>query len=58
MKQKNFLAKKKHHRARKRAKAQVKAFESKEVKYDKLPALAKKFIARKRRAAAAAPAQS
>ncbi len=58
MRQKNFLAKKKHHRAQKRAKAQVKAFEAKEVKYDGLTTLAKRFVTRKRRAAANAPAQS
>ncbi len=52
MKQKNFLAKRKHHRKRKRAKTQLKAFEAGEVKYGELPSLAKKFVARKRRVAA------
>ncbi len=57
MKQKNFLARKKQQRRRKRAKRQVKAFESKEVEFDKLPSLAKQFVARKRRAAARTKAE-
>lgn len=57
MRQKNFLAKRKHHRARKRAKARVRAFEAREVNFEELPELAKTFLARKRRAAAQAPAQ-
>ena len=52
MKQKNFLAKKKHRRTQKRVKARVKAFETGELKFEQLPRLAQELIARKRRQAA------
>ena len=52
MRQKNFLAHRKHQRRRKSIKAKVKAFEAKELKYEDLPILAKALVARKQRQAA------
>jgi len=52
MKQKNFLAKKKHRRTQRRVKARVKAFEAGELKFEQLPLLAQELVARKRRQAA------
>ncbi len=52
MRQKNFLAHKKHHKTRKRIKARVKAFEAGELKFEQLPLLAQDLVARKRRQAA------
>lgn len=52
MRQKNFLAHKKHHKTRKRVKARVKAFEAGELKFGQLPKLAQDLVARKRRQAA------
>lgn len=52
MRQKQFRARKKHHRRRKRAKQKVKLHEQGEIAYEKLPRLAKELVARKRRQAA------
>lgn len=51
---KRFKAWKKQHRRRKKAKARVKEYAAGKVGYDKLPALARKML--KRRRPAAAPA--
>jgi hypothetical protein len=52
MKQKQFLARRKQQKRRKRAKQKVKRYEKGELKYADLPKLAKRFLARKRRQAA------
>lgn len=49
MKQKAFRARKKHQKRRKRARLKAQAYERKELKYEELPKLAKKLVARKRR---------
>ncbi|HKZ53235.1 MAG TPA: hypothetical protein VJ085_08150 [Candidatus Acidoferrales bacterium] len=49
MRQKSFLARRKHHKRRKRAKLKIKLYEKGELKYTELPRLAKKLLARKRR---------
>lgn len=54
MKQKAFLAWKKHHHRRKRAKEKVKLYEQGKLKYEELPRLAKNLVAKKRRQAARA----
>lgn len=51
---KRFVAWKTHHRRRKAAKAKMKLYEQGKLSYDKLPALAKVFLRRKRRAPAKA----
>lgn len=51
---KRFKAWKKQHRRRKKAKAHVKAYAAGKSSYDKLPALARKMLKRRRPAAAAA----
>ena len=55
MRQKNFKARKKHHRRRKRAKQKVKLYEQGKLKLNDLPRLARELLARKRRQAAPAP---
>lgn len=52
MRQKQFRARKKHQKRRKRAKQKVKLYEQGEVKYEQLPRLAKELVTRKRRQAA------
>lgn len=52
MRQKSFLAWKKHHKRRKRAKEKVKLYERGKLKYEELPRLARELLARKRRQAA------
>jgi len=52
MREKGFLAGKKHHRRRKRAKRQVKLYEQGQLNYEELPRLARELLARKRRRAA------
>jgi hypothetical protein len=47
---KRYVAQKRQRRRRKTAKAKVKLYEQGKIPYDKLPALAKKFHARKVRA--------
>jgi hypothetical protein len=47
--EKRFVAWKRHHRKRKSAKAKVRLYEQGKLKYDQLPALAKKFLRRKLR---------
>lgn len=47
---KRYLAQKRQRRRCKAAKAKVKLYEQGKIPYDKLPVLAKKFHARKRRA--------
>lgn len=56
MKQKNFLAWKKHQKRRKRAKQKLRLYEQGELKYEELPRLAREMLAKKRRAEAAQPA--
>jgi hypothetical protein len=48
--EKRYLAQKRQRRRRKAAKGKVKLHEQGKLPYDKLPALAKKFLARKTRA--------
>jgi hypothetical protein len=50
MRQKSFVARKKHQRRVKRAKLKVRLYEQKQLKFDDLPRLAKKMLAKKRRA--------
>jgi len=47
--EKNFKAWKGHHRRRKAAKAKMKLYEQGKLAHEQLPALAKEFVARKRR---------
>jgi hypothetical protein len=47
---KRYVAQKRQRRRRKAAKGKVKLYEQGKISYDKLPALAKKFHARKMRA--------
>lgn len=47
---KRYVAQKRQRRRRKTAKAKMKLYEQGKVPYDKLPALAKKFLSRKQRA--------
>ena len=47
--EKNFKAWKRQHRQRKAAKAKMKQYEAGKLAHDQLPALAKEFVARKRR---------
>jgi len=47
---KRYVAQKRQRRRRKAAKAKVKLYEQGKVSHDKLPALAKRFLARKMRA--------
>ena len=47
--EKNFKAWKRQHRRRKAAKAKMKMYEQGKLAHDQLPALAKEFVARKRR---------
>ena len=47
--EKRFMAWKRQHRRRKSAKAKVKLYEQGKLTHDQLPALAKKFLARKLR---------
>ena len=49
MREKTFLAHRKHHKRRKRAKQKVKLYEQGQLKYDELPRLARKLLERKRR---------
>jgi len=48
--EKNYLAQRRQRRRRKVAKAKMKLYEQGKLKHDQLPALAKKFLARKMRA--------
>lgn len=52
MRQKQFVARKKHQKRRKRAKQKVKLYEQGQLKYQELPRLARELLARKRRQAA------
>jgi len=52
--EKRFLVWKRHHRKRKAAKAKVKLYEQGKLPYEKLPALAREFLRRKRRVRTAA----
>jgi len=47
--EKNFKTWKRQHRRRKSAKAKMKLYEQGKLTHDQLPALAKEFVARKRR---------
>jgi len=47
--EKNFKVWKRQHRRRKSAKAKMKLYEEGKLTHDQLPALAKEFVARKRR---------
>ena len=47
---KRYVAQKRQRRRRKTAKAKMKLYEQGKVKHEQLPALAKKFLARKQRA--------
>jgi hypothetical protein len=51
---KRYVAQKRQRRRRKAAKAKVKLYEQGKIPYDKLPALAKRFHARKMRASSKA----
>jgi hypothetical protein len=48
---KRYVAQKRQRRRRKTAKAKLKLYETGKLKHDQLPALAKKFLSRKTRAA-------
>ena len=48
---KRYVAQKRQRRRRKTAKDKVKLYEAGKITHDKLPALAKKFLSRKTRAA-------
>jgi hypothetical protein len=48
--EKRFVAQKRQRRRRKAAKAKMKLYEQGKIPHDKLPALARKFLARKLRA--------
>jgi hypothetical protein len=48
---KRYVAQKRQRRRRKNAKGKVKLYEAGKITHDKLPALAKKFLSRKTRAA-------
>jgi hypothetical protein len=56
MRQKTFRAHRKHQKRRKRAKQKLRLLEQGQMKYQELPRLAKKWVARKRRQAARATA--
>jgi hypothetical protein len=47
--EKRFKAWKRHHRRRKSSKEKMKLYEQGKLTHDQLPALAKEFVARKRR---------
>jgi len=49
MRQKQFVARKKHQKRRKRAKQKVKLHEQGQLRYQELPRLARELLARKRR---------
>lgn len=49
MRQKTYLAHRKQHKRRKRAKQKAKLYEQGQLKYEQLPRLAKKLLARKLR---------
>jgi len=49
MRQKQFVARRKHQKRRKRAKQKVKLHEQGQLRYQELPRLARKLLARKRR---------
>lgn len=49
MRQKTYVAHRKQHKRRKRAKQKVKLHEQGQLKYEQLPRLAKDLLARKRR---------
>jgi len=49
MRQKSFVARKKHQKRRKRAKQKIKLHEQGQLKYEELPRLARELLARKRR---------
>ncbi|MFQ5777335.1 MAG: hypothetical protein ACE5IP_04950 [Terriglobia bacterium] len=51
MRQKQFVARRKHHKRRKRAKQKVKLYEQGQLKHSELPRLARELLARKRRQA-------
>jgi hypothetical protein len=55
MKQKNFLARRKQKKRRKRAKHKIKLYEKGELKHSDLPRLARELLVRKRRRAARSP---
>lgn len=52
MRQKAFVAHKKHQKRRKRAKQKIRLYEKGELKHSDLPRLARELLARKRRQAA------
>ena len=52
MRQKGYVAARKHQRRVKRAKAKARLYEQKKLKYDELPRLARNMLAKKRRATA------
>ena len=47
--EKRFVAWKRHHRRKKSSKAKMKLYEEGKLAHEKLPALAKEFLRRKRR---------
>ncbi len=47
--EKRFVAWKRHHRRKKSSKAKMKLYEEGKLPYEKLPALAREFLRRKRR---------
>ena len=49
MRQKQFVARRKHQKRRKRAKQKVKLHEQGQLRYQEMPRLARKLLARKRR---------
>lgn len=51
MRQKTFVAARKHQKRRKRAKQKVKLYEQGKLKHEELPRLARELLARKRRKA-------
>ncbi len=51
MRQKTFVAARKHQKRRKRAKAKGKLYEQGKLKYEELPRLARELLARKQRKA-------
>jgi len=53
--EKRYMAQKRQRRRRKAAKGKMKLYEQGKLPYDKLPSLAKKFLARKARALSKAP---
>jgi hypothetical protein len=50
MRQKGYVAARKHQRRVKRAKQKARLYEQKKLKYDELPRLARNMLAKKRRA--------